>query len=581
MWDRVLDAAEITDLNANGAAAGRARYLNVECESSPPLIIDGKPTNRGNTSALAVDKEVRWRSRDGDAHFWQPAGNSWTAYPSVDSDDEVYPEFRITPNTAKSAGNGYQYRRFVRIEWNAGLGAVKYPILIGPIDTTGLVPAKMQADGDDWRIYVDGFEVDRWFGGASGAAGGPNSATTKTWINLDFAPQEAVTLETSIGAAGSIDEIESEDDISGFPNSGLLLIDSEIFYYTGKNDTDKKFTGVTRAVRNTSAAAHTGGTATVEWIQHDVFIVYGNSTLSAPDVDDLNEPAFALGSSTNSSWVYTEFGEDVKLRAAQWDWDIITQPSNERTEFDITTANNFTYADPWEEMGIDIAMYNGGPSGIPVVDKAGARWRIFNPCGITNANFQNGNNFTSSDAGSQNKIYIQSSEDGSTWTDETIIAGNPWNINQALDANGADKWVGMIGTTELFQGLNADSDRGARIEVADVTLTIYGAAAPTSTINAEEGSYTLAATIENVTTGESITLNFATMLLGETLVVNTYDKAITYLVDGSSQQQILTLDGGARRDWLRLLPGENELTYSDTGTQEVDTETLWHRRDWE
>jgi len=496
----------------------------------------------------------------------------------VDSDDDVWPELRLTPGTAKDAGTGYQYKVFCRTEWNAPGGAVKYPIVYIMDTSTPVGAAKMQADGDDLRVFVNGSEVDRWLNDI-------NTATTEIWINLDFAPTVSVTLGVAIGAGDTVTEVEATagDDISDFPEQGILLIDSEEFYYTSKNNTDLKFLGVTRAVRGTAAAAHTI-TDTIYWIQHDVIIVYGNSTLSAPTVDDENEPAFAL-SSSNTSWVYAEFGEDAKKRAAQWVQEAVIQPveytDGEGSTFEFTTGNVWTQADPWVEIGIDNRMYTGKAGTPGPLTTAAARWKVNNVCGITNADFTNGTNSLAGSDWSSERISIQSSEDGSTWATEADLADGAWNQNEALDPNGADKWVALYSFLKQTQLANTDATVKARTECADCTLTIYAAQAPVTTIGSERANYSLDVTITNTTIDEAIILDFPVMEVDEILVVDTYEQTIKYLQDGANQQQALTLVSGARRDWFRLIRGTNALTWSDIGTAEVDVDILWHRREME
>lgn len=576
VWDRALDANEIAAVYANGTVAGRARYVNALCEFSGPLEMGGTPTNRGETSNLANDEDVRWRSRDGDVAFWSIYDDTWSADIEIDSDDDVWPELRLTPGTAKDAGTGFQYKVFCRTEWSAPSTAVKYP-MVYIMDTATPIPAKMKSLGEDLRVFVNGSEVDRWLNDI-------DTATTEIWINLDFAPTVSVTLGVAIGAGDTVTEVEATDgdDISDFPEQGILLIDSEEFYYTSKNNTDLKFLGVTRAVRGTAAAAHTTAD-TIYWIQHDVIIVYGDSTLSAPTVDDENEPAFAL-SSSNTSWDYDDFGENARKRAAQWVQEVVTDPGTfleTDSEFKFTTANNWTQADPWSEIGIKNKFYSGGPSGPAALTSGSARWKVNNVCGITNANFTNGDTIIQETDWSAALLSCQSSEDGSTWIQESEITTDPWTLNQALDVNGADKWVALFSSLSQSQAIGDDTNVNADIECSDCTLTIYAAQAPVTTVGSERANYSLDVTITNTTTDEAIILDFPVMEIDEILVVDTYEQTIKYLQDGASQQQALTLVGGARRDWFRLIRGTNALTWSDTGTAEVDVDILWHRREME
>jgi len=98
-----------------------------------------------------------------------------------------------------------------------------------------------------------------------------------------------------------------------------------------------------------------------------------------------------------------------------------------------------------------------------------------------------------------------------------------------------------------------------------VTVTLNSAETPTVTVNGEQSTYTLDATITNVTSGESIEAAFE-MDLNQTLEIDTAEKTVKYLKDNSSQFQAISWPGGARREWLALAPGGGTITFSDTGT---------------
>lgn len=517
VWDRALTADEADTMCDNLTVAGRARHVDVICEAAQPLVIGDKVTGKGTVGTLAVDGDVRWRYRDGDVHFWRVYDDTWNHVIDVDSDDDVYPVIRITPGTAKTVG--YNYKRWAPIVWKADSSAFNYPTLLGPIDTTGLVPAKMQADGDDWRVFVDGIEVDRWFGGASGAAGGPNHATTKTWINLDFQAKLDMTLKTAIAGAGGITEIELNEDITNLPSSGILLIGTEAFTYTDKNVADQKVTGITRDAKGTAQAAHAVD-ADVYWIQHDAWILYGNAAATAPTTNDDYKPVFELDTSTNASWVYQEFGEDDGLRGGNW----VQQTVEGAPEF--YGGNRGAAADPWIELGILNQIFTA----------SGALY-LYNPCGITNANFTNGEKY------GMIVLWfgdIESSTTGGSWTTEyeipTLTADNTWEAwsrNEALTSGSRYVRIVLDGGSAGYPYY---------LEAADCTITL-GPDTPTHTINSEQTMYPLECTITNETTGDMIELTVM-IDLDETLEVDTDEKTITYLADGSRQMQALTLVGG-------------------------------------
>jgi hypothetical protein len=555
-YARALTSSEVAALYAAGSGWG-ARHVNVLVETIQPWTVGGRPNDRGFVSTLAVDGDARWRSRAGDLAYWYVRADSAEIVVDNQGDDDAYPVLTLTPATAKSSG--YSYRRWVPVVWLADEGYTQYPIMLGPFDTGALVTAgKAQNDGDDWRVEVDGVQTDRWFGSSTAAF---NQSTTKTWANLNFQAGQQATLATAIGAGDSIDSIEVNEDISGFPSAGILLLDNgsntEAFVYTSKNNDTKTFLGVTRTARGSTARAFSVSDD-VYWVQHDVWIIYGNSSVTAPTQDDDYQPAFNLTSSTNTSWVYADFGEDDGLRSGQW------TRSGGAIFYDANQGGN---ADPWEEMGIQFLPQEDG------------HYQLYNPCGITNVNFTNG------EKRAQDKTLfkagIRSSSNGVTFATEYSIPApssdntwESWSRNEAL-ASGA-QYVrlscnpGSVGSPTVLT---------SEVEAADCTVTLNSSYTPDVSIGSEQGNYSLAATITNETTGDAVTITM-TMALDQVLEVDTDRKTVTLLDDGSGQLQARELDT-VRQDWLRLISGENTLTFEDTGTQEVLVGVVWDRRGME
>jgi hypothetical protein len=113
-------------------------------------------------------------------------------------------------------------------------------------------------------------------------------------------------------------------------------------------------------------------------------------------------------------------------------------------------------------------------------------------------------------------------------------------------------------------------------EVGDVTVTLNNTETPVVTVNAEQGNYSLECTITNVTTGESLEVQLI-MDLNSEVEIDTYNRTVTWLADGSRQYQALTIPTN-RRNWLRLAPGTNTLRFDDTGTGHVTLTTEFAER---
>jgi hypothetical protein len=300
--------------------------------------------------------------------------------------------------------------------------------------------------------------------------------------------------------------------------------------------------------------------------------------------DDNFKPIFNLSTSTNDSWVYAEFGEDdVPTRAAAWVSEIINDPrpfkdTQSLFAFDVGGAS------PWTLVGFDNALYLGdSPAdtfGPPAIGTGEMRWKLGNVCGITNALFSNITGTPSSEVAAGSQAKMQSSEDGVTWVSEANINVGASPVNQALDAGGADKWVAAWSWVNVVNGNSSGNAQSASVNVPDATLTLYATLTPDTTVQAEETAYQFSATLTNSTIGKALLIDFISDL-DETLEIDTRNGAVVYLLDGTSQQQAVRQQDGAKREWFELRDGDNSIDWDDVGTNDVDFQFLWERRYWE
>lgn len=540
------------------------RYLECICESLRPRRGRGGILPGMYVAQLRVHDDVRWRAVTVTTESaWNITASGQTRVVNNQGEDEAYPVVTVEPTSSKATG--FQFKNWCPIIWESTVGATTYPIMLDPPDLTG----DAQADGDDVRVYVNGVERDRWLGGTLVSA-------LKVWVSLDFSARIVAEVGVAIAGAGAITEIVSDLSIVDFPSTGILLIGTEAFVYTGKSNIDKTFTGVTRTAKGTSIAAHGVGT-TIEWVQHDLWLFYGDSSLTAPTVDDTYKPVFDLDASTNTSWDYDPtqsncdgFGWDAAGRPGAWTFmEVLIReglPSN------AYTANHNTNSDPWEEIGIEVEP--GGHTSPP----NSARWYLANVCQITNVNFQSGDYWLDNNASPRNGSWkvmsfqttwvaeytesISGLTDDSAWHDSTL------SRNEALTA--ASTRVGMqveygAGFSEFF-----------RVEFEDVVVTLDSTLTPDVSVNAQQSNYQLEATITIEETGDAITLSFG-MEVNEELEVDSVAKTVTYLEDDSGQRQALATSG-VRRHWLPLAEGNNTLRFDETGLVGVRVTVAYRRR---
>lgn len=381
----------------------------------------------------------------------------------------------------------YPHSAFCAVQWRSSKSSTSYrngyptDITGGGLDTAALVAAgKMRADGNDLRVLVNGQEQPRYLHGM-------NTSTTKVWVNLFPKIAPALTISAGIAAGGEVASITFNQAINALPSTGqgrIVMIGDELFTYTTKSDAARTIYGVKRAQFNSSAAAHSSG-ATAHWIQFDIRILYGNPSAVSPSVDEAYRPAFSL-SSTNEVWTYTEFGVDAQTQPGGWY---------------LGAASGWWYggnrgsaANPWVELGMRIKMeYEqwGGSLGDYV------RRALYNPCGITHANFANGDKYASDAGVTWMGRILSSTYTLSTLTLEYTIdppatpaTWESWSRSQALSAN--KEWVGQ----ELQVSGGSAPGRVACLEAADCVLTLNSAQTPLVAVMPEVSTDTTTYAVE-------------------------------------------------------------------------------------
>ena len=548
--------------------AGIPMYVYALCEDL--RVLGDQQHDTVFVVTLAVDGDVRWRAVTATSDTWAITASGQTRVITVGGEDDAYPVLTITPTSGKTGG--YTYRRWVAVIWrseNAGQG---YPFAI-ELDTATLVGAgKLQADGDDLRVLSDGSTALRWLVDM-------NTAATQIWTQLNFSRAPALELDVAIAGSGAIASIQVDDEVelSLMPTAGIALIGNEAFTYTGRNLVDKQLTGITRAAKGTSMAAHAAG-ATVHWIQNDVYLVYGNAAATAgPDLSAY-QPAFDLATSTNTSWVYTEFGSGNNARAGRWlPFGPITTAGNggNYTATELALASPYSVIGAWKRVGGEFAQ----------------GWQLFNPCGIVNAAWTGGKvrvGLSGSGGQASTQFMLRYWERGrSFWSTQhnwlTAIGYDPVPATLTWYSQGGAGWLAGFGAVSPSDWpVPAERIAMARysewsdFEMSGCTVTLYAAEVPLITVGAEQGNYELACTLTNQETGDAISVDIV-MDLASGLEIDTEARTVTWLADNSGQFQALSFSS-ARRHWLRLLPGENVIRFDDTGTGNVTLVTTWRNR---
>jgi hypothetical protein len=505
-----------------------------------------------------------WRSTAEQSDTWSITASGQTKSVVVGGNQETYPTFEITATSIPSGY--YQYRQYIK-NYNpiakAQIDAID--ITNGGWNTASLVSGgKMQADGDDLRVIVNGRQVPRWFGG-----GGINSATTKVYVRLGWKPGVSMKLRTAVSNSGipvSLDfEINATNKalILAMPNRGIFLVDNEEFSYYGRAPGNCTLTVVDREIRGTVASSHAIG-AVAYWVEQDIQIVYGNPTEVAPVYSDVYKPVFDLATSTNSSRVYSNFSDTAGLRVGRWAKYLAFRNG---TLSRLYTGNQGASADvdPATDAGMEIASYPNQGRWQP--ETADMWWQFVHVAGIVSV-AASGEKYKKGATTSWPNATLESSN-GVKWVVErseaapaSALTWTAWSFTALTVSTGA------LAVRFRFSGsVNAILGNLARYEVDSVTVVLTAANVVQVAMRGEEGNYMFTARWENTTTGEWMDISYP-MSLNKPLVINTDELDVTYRGVGAARA-VNDLSEN-RVNWLRLLPNTtNVLKYTAPATGNV------------
>jgi hypothetical protein len=539
-------------------------------DSDRQWYLSGFPTNVREEKAglywvtLMLDMPV-WRLVTATAETWNIVATGAKKEMNVIGNVDAKPVFSITPTVAKTGG--LSYARWIPVYNSVNtLFVAPLEITNGGLNTAALVGAgKMQADGDDLRVWLDGVETDRWISGI-------NTASTKVWINWSLSPGRSALTLGSIAGAGAVSVItltRSRNSLSFLQAisraaNKVLLIDNEAFTFTGVDTIGYRLTGVTRARKGTSMAAHGAG-STVRWIEHDLWLLYGDSTLSAPEVDDAVKPMFDIAS-TNGALTYSSYYDaDSPARPLSW----LGEVNSTKTALSyVFTGPLNTFVDPATELGL--ALNNSADAVVKQQEVGQLDWILSHPAGFTNATY----------AG---KKYMAQT----TWPAAAGLQGLQSNtVWQTLENESAPTlslaWQAFsrsvaFGTTypsirfSLDGSLSASASDAAMLQFDTVVLTVDATRLPVISVGSEQAMNFFDFILTNNDTGEY--LHVAAPCPVNTALVIDCENKLSYL---SSGERINVEKSTYREAWLNLAPGTPELQWDDTGTNAV-TVVVTHR----
>jgi len=537
------------------------------------FVRDVRNENPADKTSFLVLFQVEypyWKLVTAGDTIWSVTASGQTQVVTNAGNRKTPPKFTLSPTVTKTGG--LSYRRWTPIYNNLDISFVA-PVDItdesatgGGLDTATLTTAKMQTDGDDFRVWAGGVEVDRWLQDQ-------DTASTQCWINLSLKARHEGTLKTTLASATSDVTVAftvNRDNLAMLQwlksaSNNIFLIESEAFQYTPANVNlvTYQITSCQRERKGTTAAGHTAG-VTIRHIEHDIWILYGDSTLSAPDVNDDNKPIISLAS-YNSSWIFTNFFSETSARPAAWKGERLasrTGLSYVYTGVDNTTAN------PSTVLGIALI----GSADFQVQNETGVLdWSFSHPATITSVLYSGDKYMTGSWPAIVGLQYL--------------VTNTAWfTADNQLEPTVAYVWESFGPTTATLTSpypstirfaidglLSSAISEMALVQIHTLTIGFDTTKLPTFSIGAEAACNFFDFTITNNTTGEYIKCAVP-CALNETLTIDCENKE-AYLSDGSRVNVILSTD---RAEWLDMNAGSNTFQYDDTGTNAVTVHVI-HR----
>ena len=543
------------------------RYVMAVCQE--PTQVSGQGGDVFVATLVAAAGEQFWQSVEPAEETTTLTASGQTLAVTNDGEVDAYPVIEIEPVSARTGTGHWLYRRFVVVRWRTPSAASYYPTQISgdnaAWDTTALTPGKA-IDDTSVGVLVDGVEVDRWFSEeVDDNDQSFDQVDTRLWVNLDFRAALSVTLTAAIDdTEGAVEDgLTVDEDISAFPPAGILYAPAanELFYYLSRDVRQRTFHGVTRAAYGSTAATHSAG-ATLEWIQHEVFIVYSPEEDIARVADESYAPFIELPSSDNAGWDWAYLdgtgergwsSEDEVNRSGRW------QPVTAGDGTIYTAQQHGTDVDPFDTLGI--VNTTAGNENL-------ARWQAYFPAGI---NSFTADGQTNADTAVE-AVKFYTSVDGANWTrvgEFPATGSDDWDGFSVALLNETAGWrylrfelLGELGEAEIYQaGVSFESDLK-----------------PVARLMPEVANYALDMRITNTTTGEWIELTApAGLATGDVVTVDTEAKTVVADPFGRNIYRAMT-KGSHRAAVLRLQPGANTIQVDETGLDEVAITVTWRER---
>jgi hypothetical protein len=435
--------------------------------------------------------------------------------------------------------------------------------------------SRMQANGADLRVFIDGAEVNRWIASI-------NTTTTKIWFNLTMNQGYSLVLRTALDDSTDYDYIyfaitaDSKATVAMMPQDGIIVHGTEWIKYQKAATGPQRLAVVERGLLGSTKQAHAAGDI-FQFMEHAITVCYGNADAVAPATQDATydntKPVFLLTSSDNDTWVYdaTTLWYDIEGTGRTGGWT----PSIGQRLGDVSRyyaiKEDALGGEP--AMGMAIGSFQRGTGWTS--EYARILWDFYRSCGVDNTTFT-GQKYRTDDAWPSSTA-LRKSSDGAlytpVWAEATPASPDAWTALAAHNdvAHSGAAWM-RFGFGVAYA---AGQDSQAFFEILTGTVDFVSANLPTGTLLSQATNGTLDLILSNAANGDELEV-ITPMLIGLPLVVD--GEAKTVLYNNTNAHDAITPDDESRDTWLRLQPGNNALTIAATDVGTLEAVLTWHKR---
>jgi hypothetical protein len=334
--------------------------------------------------------------------------------------------------------------------------------------------------------------------------------------------------------------------------------------YTSRDIATRTFSGIVWGAYGSIAGTPSVGDA-IDWIQHEIWVVYGPWTGLAMTQSDLYRPHFDMLSSTNAGW--------------HWDGDF--GPGGGDSAWHVgggTGGISYTQhylgnTSPYQVLGLERRNF---------VTRFIQRWQLYLPCGVS----EYGVGGEIYDVSFYAAVGVLFSTDGSNWVTgysaSNVFTDDGWEVYGGGEVGGeSDAPTGGEWRYMAFANLQPQQ---CHVEAQEISIVFDPDLDPEVTFMPEETLYPLDIRIEDFAAAIPHVLYVTIpngLILDETVTIDTLNKTVTMTYGDS----VINVFNALRRkpiprtrDWFPVPPGEMLVKLYETGLAGMTFTVEWRNR---